>query len=376
MTLAIISHTEHYITERGQIVGWGATIRELNHLVEIFDKVIHIAPLFKSKQPAGMLPYESDRIEFVPLKPAGGASWGDKLGVLWAAPYNFITTRKVLKRADVFQFRAPTGMGVYMIPYLLKCNKKGWFKYAGNWAQINPPMGYAIQRNVLKNQNKRIVTINGHWPDQKPNQLTFENPCLTKEERIAGKKVIEQKDYSGKLDFVFVGRLEDEKGVQRILNVFSKIESARIGTIHFVGDGPKRINYEQFVKDRSMQNVYFHGYLTRPEINDLLSKTHVFLLPSSASEGFPKVIAEAANYGLIPVVSDVSSIAQYIIDGKTGLIIDNADECILQKKILRLLSQDSKIFKVISSNAYTMAEDFTYDHYHERILKEVLKNER
>jgi glycosyltransferase involved in cell wall biosynthesis len=199
---------------------------------------------------------------------------------------------------------------------------------------------------------------------------------LTKEERKAGKEVIEQKNYSNKLDFVFVGRLEDEKGVQRILNVFSKIESERIGTIHFVGDGPKRKNYEQFVKERNIQHIYFHGYLTRSKINDLMSKTHVFLLPSSASEGFPKVIAEAANYGLIPIVSDVSSIAQYIIDEKTGFVVGNANEYILQKKIMNLLSQDSNIFRAISSNAYTMAENFTYDHYHERILKDVLKNER
>ena len=220
------------------------------------------------------------------------------------------------------------------------------------------------------------MTINGHWPDQKPNQLTFENPCLTKEERIAGKEVVQQKDYSGKLDFVFVGRLEDEKGVQRILNVFSQMQSERIGTIHFVGDGPKRKNYEQFVNGNHIKNVVFHGYLPRTEINVLLSKSHVFLLPSSASEGFPKVIAEAANYGLIPVVSDVSSIAQYIIDGQTGFIVQNADEVILQEKVLGLLDTDTIKIKAIADNAYLMAEDFTYDHYQERILNDILKNDK
>lgn len=376
MILAIISHTEHFRDANGQIVGWGATVRELNHLTEIFEKVIHVACLHDGPVPAGVLPYESPNIEFVPLKPFGGKRAIDKLSVVSTMPHNIRIVKNVLKRCDVFQFRAPTGMGVYMIPYLLASGKKGWFKYAGNWVEENPPLGYRLQRFFLKHQNKRIVTINGHWPDQKPNQLTFENPCLTKEERKAGKEVIEQKNYSNKLDFVFVGRLEDEKGVQRILNAFSGIESERIGIIHFVGDGPKRKYYEQFVMEKRIQNVYFHGYLTRSEINDLMSKTHVFLLPSSASEGFPKVIAEAANYGLIPIVSDVSSIAQYIIDKKTGFVVENANEYILQKKIMNLLIQDSNLFKAISSNAYTMAEDFTYDRYHERILKEVLNDER
>ena len=55
MVLAIISHTEHYVDSAGNIVGWGATIREVNHVASIFDKVYHVAPLYDGKAPSGML---------------------------------------------------------------------------------------------------------------------------------------------------------------------------------------------------------------------------------------------------------------------------------------------------------------------------------
>lgn len=371
MILAIISHTEHYIDSNGQIVGWGATVREVNNLIKVFDKVIHIAPLHSGAAPAGMLPYESQKIEFRPLRPSGGESILDKIGILTNFRHNIKIVKASLKEADIFQFRAPTGIGVLLIPYLMRNRKKGWFKYAGNWAQINPPIGYRLQRWLLASQSKRIVTINGHWPNQKSNQLTFENPCLTESERINGKQSVASKDYSGILNFVFIGRLEDEKGVQRILNTFSVLKNPRIGTLHFVGDGPKRQIYENYKLKHSMENVIFHGFLTRNEINGLLEKSHVFLLPSSASEGFPKVIAEAANYGAIPIVSDVSSIGQYVIDGQNGFIVENANEEILREKISRVLSLNNEQLLQMAENSHNMAADFTYSHYNHRIINEI-----
>ena len=50
MKLAIISHTPHY-QKKGKISGWGSTVREVNHLVKIFDEIYHIAPLHSEESP-------------------------------------------------------------------------------------------------------------------------------------------------------------------------------------------------------------------------------------------------------------------------------------------------------------------------------------
>ena len=61
-------------------------------------------------------------------------------------PATIKTVKKFIDKADCYQFRSPTGIGVYLLTYLSYFIKKpGWFKYAGNWKQVNPPLGYRFQ---------------------------------------------------------------------------------------------------------------------------------------------------------------------------------------------------------------------------------------
>ncbi len=192
MKLAIISHTEHYKDAHGRIVGWGPTVSEINHLAEHFNTIYHVAMLHTSEAPPSSLPYLHSNIIFVPLPPSGGTTALNKLKILLQAPKTIAVVKKTLKKVDAFQLRVPTGIGVYLIPYLTYFSKKqGWYKYAGNWNQENAPLGYRLQRNLLKKQSRK-VTINGQWPAQQKHCYSFENPCLTLEDRNAGIAVIKR----------------------------------------------------------------------------------------------------------------------------------------------------------------------------------------
>lgn len=98
--------------------------------------------------------------------------------------------------------------------------------------------------------------------------------------------------------------------------------------------------------------------------------SYYFMLPSD-SEGFPKVIAEAANFGCIPMVSEVSSIGQYV-NSENGYLITPCTS----EKIHELLIQISKTpeneFINKASEIYKIANSFTFAHYRNRILKEIL----
>ena len=140
MKLAIISHTEHYRNEEGDIVGWGPTITEINHLLDRFEEIYHVAFFHEVTPPPSSIAYQSDRVKFVALPPSGGRSLREKFTVISNFPKTLSIVNNVLKKVDFFQFRAPVGIGVYLIPYLTyRVKKKGWFKYAGNWAQENAP---------------------------------------------------------------------------------------------------------------------------------------------------------------------------------------------------------------------------------------------
>jgi len=67
MKLAIISHTEHYKDGDGNIVGWGPTITEINHLAKDFEKIYHVAFFHPEDAPPSSLRYTAPNVEFVPL---------------------------------------------------------------------------------------------------------------------------------------------------------------------------------------------------------------------------------------------------------------------------------------------------------------------
>ena len=373
-TLTIISHTEHYKLPNGTIVGLSSTVAEINCLLRIFDQINHVAMMHETTAPENALPYSSEHIKFIPIKAVGGPRIIDKFSLILQAPLVLNTVNKTISQTDFFQFRAPTGIGVYVIPYLiLFSSKKGWFKYAGNWNQGNAPFAYRFQKWLLKKQ-KRYVTINGEWSNQ-PNQcLTFENPCLSEIDIDKGNGVIKDKIFDNtEINFCFVGRLEKEKGIGLLIDAFRELneeEASIVGTIHIVGYG-KDFEFYKSRANESKLNFIFYGFLSRETVHEIYIKSHAIVLPS-ASEGFPKVIAEALNFGCLPVVSDVSGISNYIKDGQNGYLLKEiSKEAVVHqlKNIINLSAQD--YIEMINFERDTIKK-FTFSYYNSRVKNELI----
>lgn len=375
-SLTIISHTEHYLKPDGTIMGLSSTVTEINHLLEKFDVIYHLAMLYDVDAPPNTMPYCSDKIIFKPIPTVGGSSFLEKLNIILTIPRTIKIILQTLKISDYFQFRAPTGIGVFVIPYLIFfANKPGWFKYAGDWKSKQVPLAFKLQRWYLINQ-KRIVTINGLWKDQRQQCLTFENPCLIDSEIEIGKRICHSKEYDKKIQLCFVGRLEEAKGLGLLIQSLNELEShlkKKIRTIHIVGDGSARGDYKK-TTDSSNLNFKFHGFLSRDEVHEIYKISHSIILPSK-TEGFPKVIAEALNYGCIPIVSNISSINNYIKDNMNGYLMESITKTALVNSVKKLLDLNQDEFTKMIANNETMLMQFTYKYYNKRIVDDVLNIE-
>jgi len=374
LKLLIISHTEHYKTTDGTIVGWSPTVNEINHLAPHFESVTHMAMLHNTTAPQSVMPYTATNSHFEALPPLGGQSLFQKLKTLMLMPLVIYKVHKALRKADVFQLRTPTGIAVFLIPYLTLFSKKnGWYKYAGNWMQTRPPLGYRVQRWLLKHQN-RLVTINGKWHNQPQHCLTFENPCLSQNDIDYGKQLRSSKTIDGKINFCYVGRLETSKGIGRIIEAFTKLtaeQKSKVGTLHLVGHGNEIAGFEDMAKSTDI-NIVFHGFLHREDVLQVYKNSHVFVMPTTASEGFPKVIAEAANFGCLPIVSNVSSIAQYIRHQQNGLIIQPVTTDGLLAQLETVFNMTRATFSEYINKNEAFVEQFTFSYYNHRILNEIL----
>lgn len=371
MKLTIVSHTRHYLDADGRVWGWPPTIRELDFLATRFDEVVHVACLHRGAPPVGSAEYQASNVRFVPIPPSGGIGT-QKLTILWSMPKIIRIVMREILSSDFFQLRTPTSMAVYLLPliYLFARRKQGWFKYAGNWKQCKSPMSYRLQRWWLERIQHRIVTINGNWPNQYGHCLAFENPCLSEKERGTGEAAIVSKKYDLPIDVCFVGRLEEEKGVGRVIEALRLIDGEGIvSKAHFVGDGKMKSHYENLTADFSI-SCEFYGFLSREKIFSIYEKSHLLLLPSE-SEGFPKVVAEAANFGCVPVVSNVSCIPQYVNQDNGYLWNQSEDFAIFFSGVVRNLGP--RVIQRLAIESHKMAEAFTFDKYISRIMDEIVR---
>lgn len=374
--LLIISDTAVFENYNGEIEAFEPVVREIDHFGDLFSTITWIAAKhdFRNLKKNVKKVDGNINVNYILFDVIGGR---DVIGMMKIIKTYFILIPIIyreIRKADVIHTRGPSHPAIIAAFMSLFFKKKVfWQKYAGNWIRKKEAMSYKFQKFLMSKSKHSVVTINGRWDNQEQHILTFENPCLTQKEREDGLSVTRNKNYNERLDFVFVGRLEDAKGVQRIISAFADIESDRIGTIHLVGDGPMRERYEQMVGELVKYDVVFHGMLDKNGVADVMAKSHIAMLPSD-SEGFPKVVAEAANFGCVNIVSDISCLSQYIINGETGFLMESLDECGLRDRIEQCLSKDYDLRK-IAEKAYSMADKFTYDYYNERIVKEIIGRE-
>ena len=362
MELTIISHTPHYEFDK-KIYGWGSTITEINYLSNLFTKINHIAPLHYTEPPKSSEQYNSDKINFIPIKPRGGKGFINKIDIIFGIPKHLMLINNYCETSDWIQFRSPTNMGIYVLPYLrFFSKKKYWVKYAGDWNFKLAPISYKLQRFWLKNNfNKSVLTINGRWKGQKNHIMSLENPCLTDKEILRARSITKNKDYSGKLILCFVGLISEKKGLGILISALKKIKNNNfIEMVYIVGGGSKIEFFKEKIRIISNIKIKFTGPINRGELNKIYSISHIIVLPSF-SEGFPKVIAEASAYGCVPIVSNVGSLSQYI-NGNNGILLRNNSVVDVYNAII-LLNSKRLFLRKLSAECKMLCKHFTYEKY-------------
>jgi glycosyltransferase involved in cell wall biosynthesis len=249
---------------------------------------------------------------------------------------------------------------------LVRSPRIRWVKYAGNWRpRRGEAWSYAFQRWWLtKGLHRGLVTVNGEWPGQPAHVRSFLNPCLTEEELRQGAALGAGKQLGAPLRLLFVGRLEEEKGCGRAIEVLARLKRCGVAArLDLVGDGPDRLRFErQAAAEGVADDVRFLGWIPRPQLGRLYAQAHVFLFPSRCSEGWPKVLSEAMAYGVVPVSSDVSSIPQYLEGFRTGRALDPANREGFVSAITEYV-KDRDRWKTESQNAMEAAQRFSYARY-------------
>lgn len=114
---------------------------------------------------------------------------------------------------------------------------------------------------------------------------------------------------------LYVGRLSPEKGINTI------IEADRNGLLPMplwiAGDGPLASEVRN-AAERPKSKILLLGSKGKDEVQELMRRAEVLVLPSIWYEGFPMVCAEAMALGLPIVSSRIGGLPEIIRDGVNG----------------------------------------------------------
>jgi glycosyltransferase involved in cell wall biosynthesis len=162
---------------------------------------------------------------------------------------------------------------------------------------------------------------------------------------------------------VYVGRLSWEKGVDLLLEAFSKLPDVHLLVI---GEGPEEARLKRLAK--RMPNVHLLGPMPRAEALRHVKGSDILIQPSRR-EGLSTAVLEAMALGVPVVASSVGGNVELIIDGETGRLIPPNDPSSLASAVEELLNTPSRL-KAMSVKA---RERVALEYSWRRVVEEYLK---
>ncbi|MEX2169349.1 MAG: glycosyltransferase [Pirellulales bacterium] len=133
-----------------------------------------------------------------------------------------------------------------------------------------------------------------------------------------------------------VAALRPEKNHEMFIEVARRVR-VNLPEARFliVGDGPQRESLEMLARTLGVDDVVqFLG--SRDDVPRILAAMDVFALPSH-NEANPVSILEAMSVGKPVVATDVGSVRESVVDGKTGSIVPPSDVLTFAERVLWLL---------------------------------------
>ena len=369
MKLAVITHVLHKVNTFN-IYAYEPYVREMNLWFKWGNIIRVVAP----KEIVGKNEidekYVAREISIDKIPAFNVLTTKEKFKSLLSIPIIIYKIYKVMKWADHIHLRCPGNVGLLgCFVQVLFPSKPKTVKYAGNWdPQSNSqPLSYRLQKKILSNtfltKNCKVL-VYGEWENQTKNIIPFFTASYSQEEIIE----IPARNLEGKINFIFVGSLTIGKQPLLSVKVIQELSKTK-KNIHLdiFGDGAERKCLEDYIKENNLETyVKLHGNVNKNRVKEAFKKAH-FLLFISKSEGWPKVVAEAMFWGVLPITSKVSCVSYMIGNESRGALVESNVASILL--VINAYFKKEKNYARQSKEAMEWSQEFTLEKFESEIGK-------
>ncbi|HUI63700.1 MAG TPA: glycosyltransferase family 4 protein [Bacteroidota bacterium] len=156
----------------------------------------------------------------------------------------------------------------------------------------------------------------------------------------------------------FVGRLDEQKGVQTLLEAMRQVSAASPhARLILVGDGNLRSAVERFSEThRLTRSIILAGF--RSDVPEFLRAIDFLVMPSNW-EGFGYAAAEAMAAGKAVIATHVSSLPELVDDKRTGILVPPRSPRDLARAMLTMVQKPALRLKMGRGGAAKAKDLFT-----------------
>lgn len=232
---------------------------------------------------------------------------------------------------------------------------------ANHWSKISYK-SLAQEINTYKNYD-HIISVSKSVQDAFSRKFGINDKLAVKYNPVDQKEIISKSkeqinDYHATddcLKLVTVGRLEPQKGYDRLIKVVNElVQEGFLFKLNIIGEGSQRKELESLITTFNLQEVVtLLGFKSNPY--SYISKSDIFVC-SSRSEGFSTVVTEALILGKPVVATDCSGMIELLGDSEYGLITKN-DEKSLYLGLKEILT-DTNLLAHYTKKSIDRSKDF------------------
>jgi hypothetical protein len=359
--LLIVSHVVHYRHKAG-LYAYGPYSREIDIWADLFPRVVLAAPCRDEAPPGDCLAFNRSNIAILPQKETGGETSWAKLQQILALPYLAAKLSLAMWHADAIHVRCPGNLGLLGAAFAPLFSPYRVAKYAGQWnGYEGEPWTVRMQRTILASRWwGSPVTVYGEWPRQPEHVIPFFTSMMTDEQQRHAANVTRAKCMGSPLRVLFSGTLTRRKRVDALLAAIRFVVDRGANVeLAIVGHGPEGAALRRQAAELGIEDtVRFVGALPFDESLRWYEWGDCLVLPSTHSEGWPKVVAEAMSYGLICVAVGHGQIPA-MLDGR-GILLSTGGVEEIGSALLRV-ARDPASFKQMAEHAATWAAKYSLE---------------
>lgn len=192
------------------------------------------------------------------------------------------------------------------------------------------------------------------------------NPIDSERIVALGKEKIDLAPSSRFPRFVTVGRLEEQKGYSRLINVLAELRQEGFSfSLLILGEGSKRSELETLIHAKQLDDcVFLMGHQSNPY--KYISNSDAFVC-SSYAEGFSTAATEAIVLGKPVFTTDCAGMKELFGNEECGIIVDNTENAL--KEMLKYILSDPNLIRHYAIGAEQRSQCFKMNEQIDEIEK-------